>query len=632
MDEDLKKKLIKYSIIGFVALIVLVILLAIFVSSKGGSTNVETTSKEIKLVSGDQYNLENVSDYTWDSTDKSVAIVSDNGKIEALKEGDTTITITEGKKVTKYVVHVEKIDESINLKGVKMFSNTIEINQGENYKMSVNLIPSNATNTELTWYSSNLNVATVENGVITGVGSGICVVTVKSSNGNVDNCLVKVKGSAHQDDTPIEDIVFHATSIVLKKDILYTLDYEVLPSESSNEILWTVGDNTVLNIENGMIETIGVGTTSVIATSGDVSREIYVTVVEGDSDTPDVIYDGKEVLATSIVLNIEDLSLEIGETYQLLYELLPFNTTDKTVTWSSYDDSVAEVDDAGTVIARREGVTIITAATKDISATCLVTVKGEGQDGGGSNSEYEVKMNMENSVLNVSETVQLSLEISPANYESTIEWTSEDPSIASVDSEGLVTAVSEGTTTITATLESGESASCNVSVSSSIIRVYLIKLNVEKISLKVGGTTQLSATILPSNATNKTITWSSSNSNVASVDKNGKVTAKAEGTAVITAKSINGVTAKASVVVVPKEGVFSLNKTTMTLKAGETGQLTLSGVSASDKGKVSWKTSDSSVATVDYTGKVTARKNGTATITATLNSKTVSCKVTVSGS
>ena len=168
-------------------------------------------------------------------------------------------------------------------------------------------------------------------------------------------------------------------------------------------------------------------------------------------------------------------------------------------------------------------------------------------------------------------------------------------------------------------------------------------VDVEKVSLNKSATTltegeseTLTATITPSNATgDKTVKWSSSNAEVAAVDSNGKVTAKKAGTAVITATSSNRKTASCTVTVKQKEiaitGV-SLNKSTTSLTEGESETLTatITPSNATGDKTVKWSSSNAEVAAVDSNGKVTAKKAGTAVITATSsNRKTASCTVTV---
>ena len=168
-------------------------------------------------------------------------------------------------------------------------------------------------------------------------------------------------------------------------------------------------------------------------------------------------------------------------------------------------------------------------------------------------------------------------------------------------------------------------------------------VDVEKVSLNKSATTltegeseTLTATITPSNATgDKTVKWSSSNEAVAAVDSNGKVTAKKAGTAVITATSSNGKSASCTVTVKQKEIAItgiSLNKSTTSLTEGESETLTatITPSNATGDKTVKWSSSNGVVAAVDSNGKVTAKKAGTAVITATSsNGKTAGCTVTV---
>ena len=168
-------------------------------------------------------------------------------------------------------------------------------------------------------------------------------------------------------------------------------------------------------------------------------------------------------------------------------------------------------------------------------------------------------------------------------------------------------------------------------------------VDVEKVSLNKSATTltegeseTLTATITPSNATgDKTVKWSSSNAEVAAVDSNGKVTAKKAGTAVITATSSNRKTASCTVTVKQKEIAItgiSLNKSTTSITEGESETLTatITPSNATGDKTVKWSSSNTAVASIDSAGKVTAKKAGTAVITATSsNGKTASCTVTV---
>jgi len=160
-----------------------------------------------------------------------------------------------------------------------------------------------------------------------------------------------------------------------------------------------------------------------------------------------------------------------------------------------------------------------------------------------------------------------------------VTWESSNTNVATVSNSGVVSAVAIGTATITVKTKSGgKTASCNVTVSTTAVSVASVSLNKTSTTLAINGTEQLTCTILPTNATNKGLTWSSSNANIATVSNNGLVTAKAVGTATITVKTTDGNKTASCTVTVTSASVavtsVSLNKTTTTITIGNTEQLT----------------------------------------------------------
>lgn len=230
---------------------------------------------------------------------------------------------------------------------------------------------------------------------------------------------------------------------------------------------------------------------------------------------------------------------------------------------------------------------------------------------------------------------ELEYTIEPANASiQDLEWESTDAAVAKVQySSGryVLYAYKNGTTTITATATdgSGVTASCEVTVNINY-PVQDISLNHDaKTFTKAGETLQLTATIYPDSATNKTVTWKSSDKTVATVDESGLVTAVGNGTADITATTEDGnFKATCQVTVEIPELTLSLDKSELTLTQTEEQQKLTAIVSDTEE-KVTWLSSDPFVATVTRDGTVTAIANGTATITASAGDKTVSCTVEV---
>lgn len=238
-------------------------------------------------------------------------------------------------------------------------------------------------------------------------------------------------------------------------------------------------------------------------------------------------FESLPVAVTSVSLNATFLELEEGERYELTATVNPVNATNKNVTWSSLNPSVASVVD-GKVSALNSGMTIITVMTEDgiKTATCEVKV----------NAKYisvtSLQLDKAYAELIEGEELILTPIVSPENASNkSVVWSSSDPSVASVV-DGKVSALKYGITTITAITKSAEKiATCEVKVKTKypVMAVSLDKIYVE---LTAGDEITLTATVSPENASNKNVTWSSSDSSVASVT-NGNVRALKEGDATI---------------------------------------------------------------------------------------------------
>ena len=241
-----------------------------------------------------------------------------------------------------------------------------------------------------------------------------------------------------------------------------------------------------------------------------------------------------------------------------------------------------------------------------------------------------VSLSQPSAEMIIGETLQLQVSISPSNAtDKTVFWGSSKQSVATVSNTGLVSAVSEGSSTITVSA-GGKSATCQITVSKGTVDVSSITLNETSIELIEGESKTLVATVLPEDATDKTVSWSSSAPDIASVN-GGKVNALLPGEAIITATA-NNKSASCKVVVSKKviavESI-ELDKTELTLYEAETETLvaTVKPDDATDK-SVTWSSSNTAIATVED-GKVTAIKEGEASITAKAGEKSAICKVVV---
>ncbi len=241
-------------------------------------------------------------------------------------------------------------------------------------------------------------------------------------------------------------------------------------------------------------------------------------------DKNGIDYYYKDLTATGIQLDKADVDVEFSQSISVTASTIPARVYGE-FTWKSEDESIATVNN-GVICGVAPGTTKITVTMGDFSAECTVTVKI---------SATSLTLDKSSATISTKETVQLLATVAPSNTTDVVKWTSADSSIAKVDSNGLVTGISSGTTTITATV-GNISAACEIEV---LQKAEKISLDRNSISLGKTDSATLTATVTPSNAVG-TVKWSSSNTDIAVVTADGTVTAVGHGTAVITAE-IDGV-------------------------------------------------------------------------------------------
>ena len=226
----------------------------------------------------------------------------------------------------------------------------------------------------------------------------------------------------------------------------------------------------------------------------------------------------------------------VGETLQLQAQISPSNATDKEVMWGSSKQSVATVSDAGLVTAVGEGSANITATAGGKSATCVVTVTKSDVPVVHVES---VSLDKSDASLEIGGTLTLTATVLPENAaDKSVEWKSTNPAIAEVDQNGTVTAISSGAVTITVTTNDGEkAAACEITVTEVFVPVESVTFEHSDLIVFKGDSYQINVTVLPENATNKTITWTSSDPAIASISPEGIITGLGSGQVEITAKA-----------------------------------------------------------------------------------------------
>ncbi len=328
----------------------------------------------------------------------------------------------------------------------------------------------------------------------------------KGGDDTKDPALVEVTG-----------IQLSQNSLSLKVGEKASLTATVSPPNATDKtVRWSSSQTSVATVSNaGQVAAIGNGTAVITATAGNKSAKCTVTVQDG------------VIAVESVSLSEESLTLGEGETATLVITILPEDATDKAVTWTSSDEAVATVFD-GVVTAVKEGTAIITATAGGKSAQCSVTVKKDVVAVTG------ITLSQASLSLEEGESATLTATVQPSNAtDKTVSWSSSNAAVATV-SDGVVTAVKEGTAIITATA-GGKSAQCSVTVKKAFVAVTDITLSRTDLFLEKGETATLTATVAPADATDKTVSWSSSDASVATVSSSGLVTAVKAGKATITA-------------------------------------------------------------------------------------------------
>jgi uncharacterized protein YjdB len=321
----------------------------------------------------------------------------------------------------------------------------------------------------------------------------------------------------------------------------------------------------------------------------------------------------RECEPVKVKLNKSKATIQKGKTLTLKATVTPSDLTDKSVTWKSSNTAVATVTSKGKVTAVKAGTATITCTSNATGkkATCKVTVG-------------YVKLDQTEAILQKGKTMTLTPTVYPSKLEDkTVTWKSSNTKIATVTSKGKVKGVKAGTATITCTSNAtGLSTTCEVLVG-------YVKLDQTEAIIQKGKTKTLTATVYPSKLEDKSVTWSSSNTKIATVTSKGKVKGVKAGTATITCTSnVTGLSTTCEVTV----GYVKLDQTEVSVNKGKTVTLTATVYPSKLEDKtVTWESSNTRVATVTSEGKVKGVRVGTATITCTSNATGLSttCAVTV---
>ena len=459
---------------------------------------------------------------TWSSSDDSIATVNTNGLVTGVGAGSVTITVTttDGSFTAESTITV-----NIPVSAITVTPSDISVSVGDSATLTTEISPSNATDNSVTWSSSDNGIATVNvNGVVTAISAGTANISVTTTDGNfTDESIITVL-------VPVSGISLDPETISLAEGATSTLNATVSPSNASDTSLsWQSSDDTIATVSsNGLVNAIAAGTATITVTTldGSFTDESVITVFQPTVDV------------SGVSVNPQTLSLAEGAISTLNATVSPSDATDNSLTWSSSDDTIATVSTNGTINAITAGEATITVATLDGNFTdeSVITVFQPTVDVTG------VSVTPQTLSLAEGSNSTLTAIVSPSNAsDNSVSWKSSDENIATVSTNGIVNAIAAGTATITVTaLDGSYTDESIVTVFQPTVDVTGVSVNPQTLSLAEGSNSTLTATVSPSNASDNSVSWSSSDDTIATVNTNGIINTIAAGEATITVTTLDG--------------------------------------------------------------------------------------------
>lgn len=458
-------------------------------------------------------------DVTWKSTNPDVVTVDPLGNIRAVSAGKAVIRCLSDDN--PMVIGTCAVTVKVIAEGIELDKSSFRVYETKSKSLTATVKPENATNKGVTWKSSDTSVATVDkNGKVTGLKPGTAYISATTANGkHVAECKVTVLKITYS-----KKIKLSKTTLSIDDGKSYILDATVLPENTTTKtVTWSSSNKKVVTVDSyGEVTAVAPGTAYIYCKTKDngTTAKCKVTV--------------KEVKPKSISFSEKTITIEYNQVRTLKPTIKPSNVTDKSLTWSSSNPKVVKVTSAGKIKGLKAGESaVITVTTNTGKLKAKITVKVNPI------TITKIKLNKTSATLSKGGTTTLKATITPSNATNQkLTWTSSNTKVAKVSSDGKVTAVKNGKATITCKASNGKTATCKITVKN--IPVTGVKLDKTSVVADKGAVFTIKATFTPSNATNKGITWTTSDKSVATVSSSGKVTAIAPGVCQITAKTKDG--------------------------------------------------------------------------------------------
>ena len=561
----------------------------------------------------------------YESSDPSVAdINSITGYVEAKKNGVTTIkAYLEDDRDVYDTCELVVSNTNVLVENISLLNENVDMLVGSTYMLKYEYFPKNAGLHYFTYISSDPNIITVNNrGEVTAISEGKAIVNIiEEVSGNIigQEITVYSKGDFKKENQYIvSGIKVSSDDIALIVGGEFKINARVEPPEVVQSITWTSLDSNIVSVSNnGLIKGNDYGKTQIIATAIDgTNKVINVEVIENEIPVKNL------EVSSSIKVNV-------GGIERINFKIEPKNATDQKIEWISMNESIAKVDENGSVSGIMVGNTTIRALISDGNIIKETKVSVTKENNGIPTTD--IKLSKTSININTGASMNIVATVVPSNATNKIvKWTSDNEKVAKV-SNGMIYGKSPGTTYINVI---NGNITKKIIVNVNPVIIDSITLNMKSTKVGIGAEVKLYANFNPSNSTNKKLAWESSNSNVASVDSNGLVTTKKVGTTVITATTFNSKVAKCTITVTNENiPVTSLNLSSnlYTVKVNEKVGITpIINPSNATNQKINVTSSNTNIAKVLDDGSIKGIKEGIVEITAkTNNGKTAKSFVVV---
>lgn len=502
-------------------------------------TTKEGSTRQLNIVTvPDLEDDDSLPAFVWATTDEDVATVKD-GLVTAVGKGDATITATYGTVQLACEVTVEEQIYSYQLN-----ETSLVMEEGDSETLKVTSFPAQSS-ISVTWTTSNEDVATVEDGEVTAVGAGTAVITA-SVDGTKLTCSVTVNYPAGEEGVTAQATVtnIEGKSINLSDadatgalDTLYWEKYQGYTDESIPNDIITKADTKDIITPNKDL-TVNNSTSSGFEDFGDYKAKISwsdgTPTLSGTNNTQGVCVRAELRFTIDVDPTVKEIRLYTGAWRGVNKTTLLLGTTElaSSEEFSAEDTSVGRMITYKLNVEAERTLTLVIEPTDtfDNGNCSLVAIAVLGT---------EISYSLSNNILNLpeEETAQLSVNCSVPENQFTVVYESSAPTIASVNSDGLVTALSEGTATITATINDTDKLTCTVNVTKVSVS-YEYTLSETELTLDLNTSHKLSVSVSPDK--DITVSWSTNNDSVATVTQDGTVTAIGSGSAIITAAVDDG--------------------------------------------------------------------------------------------